>query len=301
MDLLQCMRAFIEVAQCKSFTVAGNQLGMSKGTITKQVAALEAELGVQLFNRNSKYVNLTGAGMVLLNGGNRLIDEFEALRSSVQGAASTIKGAIRIGTPPGFGNACLAPAVTAFLKKEPNVQIWLVIENGQTNLLRDGLDVSIRVAANMAPSSEISKLLGRAAVRLVASPGYLERHGEPRSPKELERHNCLLNARQSVTDTWRFNGPDGEVAVQVSGNLKSDLTSAIRLAALQDQGLAMLADYLVERDIEAGLLRPVMPDYEIQPVSISAVYPTRAHLPARVRVFLDFLKDYVKSERMLRS
>ena len=299
MDRLQCIRAFLEVAQAKSFTAAAGQLGVSKGTITKYVAALETSLGVQLFNRNSKYVNLTGAGLFLLNGGGRLMDEFEALCSGVQSTASNLGGTIRIGTPPGFGNACLAPAVAAFLQKEPNIKIWLVLEHGEADLLRDGLDISIRIATNPVSSSEISKFLGRSPVRLVASPAYVERCGEPRTPKDLERHNCLLNVRQSTTDTWHFVGPEGSVSVHVNGNLKSDFGSALRLSALQGQGLAVLAGYLIDADIRAGALRPVMPDYKIPDVTVSAVYPTRTHLPARVRLFLDFLKDWVKSETLL--
>ena len=299
MDRFQCIRTFIEVAQAKSFTAAARQLGVSKATITKQVAALEEDLGVNLFNRNSKHVSLTDAGAVLLDGGNSLIFQLNTLSANVQNVGANLRGIIRVGAPPSFGALFLAPAIAAFAQREPGVEIWLILDDGHADLVRDGLDMSIRVAANPISTSEISKLLGRAPQRLVASTEYLERFGIPEKPEDLKQHNCLVHCRKTPTNIWKFVGPNGDCAIHVNGSMKSNFSAPLRLAVLLGHGISILPGYVVEEDIEAKRLYILMEDYVAPELTVSAIYPTRTRLPPRVRAFLDFLKNWIRAEKYL--
>lgn len=291
MDRLHHIQVFVEVARARSFTAAARHLGMSRATVTKHVAALERLMDAQLLSRSTQHVGLTEAGTRLLDGGARLLGEFEALEAGVRDAVSEPRGLVRVGTPPSFGATHLIPAVAAFTARHPRISVSLLLDDGGGDLARDGLDLSVRIVPALKDASYIARLLLEVPQLLVASPAYIEEHGTPREPAELTRHNCLVHSLKAPTDTWHF----GEVAVRVEPRTRSNFGEALRSAALLGHGIAMHPIYMVDEDLRNGRLRRVLPNWEPTRLCIYAIYPRR-DTPARVRSLIDFLCDWLPRE-----
>lgn len=292
MDRLRHIEVFLEVARARSFTAASQRLGMSRANVTKQVSALERLLGVQLLNRNTQHVAPTEAGLSLLEGGARLLDSFDTLEAEVRRAVSEPRGTIRVGVPPSFGAVHLMPAVAAFIAAHPGVHVQLMLDHGDAELVRDGLDLSLRIAASLRDASYIARLLTRVPQVLVASPDYLRRRGTPACLADLPAHDCLVHILKSPAGSWAFGDAP---AVAVQGPVSANFGEALRMATLLGQGIAMHPAYMVEEDIAAGRLVVVLPDAAPAGLSIHAVYPQR-NVPVRVRAFIGFLADWLARE-----
>lgn len=294
-DRLRQIEVFLAVAQARSFTAAGHRLSMSRANVTKTIASLEARLGAKLLNRNTQHVAPTEAGLLLLQRAGPLLHEFEALEGAVQDRTRELVGLIHVGVPPSFGAAHLVPAVTAFTRANPGVQVVLCLDTGDAELVRDGLDLSLRIATAMKDASYIARLLVRVPQLLVAAPAYLARRGVPSTLDDLAVHDCLVHRLKSPTAQWSFQAETGTVTVPVDGPLAADFGEALRSAALLGEGISMHPTYMVADDIASGRLRVVLPGIEPVGLNIHAIYPQR-NVPARVRVFLDFLADWLPRE-----
>jgi DNA-binding transcriptional LysR family regulator len=295
MDRLRCLQVFVEVARDGSFTRAARRLGMSKGSVTKHVAALEHALRARLLHRTTKQVGLTDAGVSTLRSGRLLLERYEEIEADVRESGRGPKGVIRVGTPPSFGTHHLLPLVTAFAAQHPEVQIALSLDDGSANLIAQGLDLSVRIAPALEDASYIAQPLAKAPQVLVAAPAYLDRRGVPEAPEDLARHDCLVHSLKSPTSIWRFAAPDGPVAARVRGSVYSNFGEALRHAALLGQGISMHPYYMVAEDLAAGRLREVLPGYAPPELDIYVIFSSRQNLPLRVRRFLEFLKDWAKT------
>jgi DNA-binding transcriptional LysR family regulator len=293
MDRLQLIRTFLAVADSRSFSAAAARLRMSRASVTKQIAALESTLKARLFDRTTHAVNLTDAGVALLADGARLLDEFDALKLNLRSAKSAPSGTIRIGTPPSFGTFHLVPAIEAFRSAYPDIRIALTNDDGSLDIVKSGLDLSIRISHAMRDASTISRLLTRVPQVLVASPSYLERRGTPKAPKDLPRHNCLVHSVKSPTGIWQFRRDGDALRVRVSGSLWCNFGEAIRSTALLGAGISMHPTYMVDDDIASGRLRLVLPEYVPTSLDIRAIYAGR-DLPLRVSLFLEHLHGWLK-------
>lgn len=295
MDRLRLIRTFVAVANARSFTAASEGLSLSRAAVTKQVAALEDMLRVQLLSRTTHSVNLTDAGAVLLEEGPRLLGDFEALELKLRSATARPAGTVRIGTPPSFGASHVVPAIRAFSAGYPDIHIALTNDDGSLDIVRSGFDFSIRIAHSLRDASSISRLLMRVPQVLVAAPAYLERHGAPEVPGDLARHRCIVHTGKSPTGIWRFQRDRKAFQVHVAGPFWSNFGEAIRSAALMGEGISMHPTYMVDEDIQAGRLRQVMPDFIPTELEIRAIY-ARRDLPVRAALFLDHLRDWLKAE-----
>lgn len=291
MDRLKAIEIFAEVARGRSFTAAAVRLGMAKGNVTKHVKWLEERLGAQLLTRTTKSVSLTEAGLSLLEGGQDLLDRFDAVEMAVRGAVRAPKGTIRVGTPPSFGAVHLVPLVTAFSAMHPDIQFVMHLDDGRADIAGEGLDLSLRIAPSLKDTSLIAQKLGSVPQLLVAAPSYLATRGEPQTPEALSQHDCLVNALKSPTNFWTLTGPGGRRSVRVSGSMRSNFGEPLRHAALLGQGISMHPNYMVTQDIQEGRLRVVLPAYRPTGLDIYAVYPSRRNMPGRVRLFLEFLRE----------
>lgn len=294
-DRLRELEVFLAVAQARSFTAAGQRLGMSRANVTKLVAALEARLGTKLLNRNTQHVAPTAAGLLLASRSGPLLGEFDALQADVRDSAGRPVGIIRVGVPPSFGAAHLVPAVAAFTDEHPGMRVVLCLDAGDAELVRDGLDLSLRIASALKNASYIARLLVRVPQVLVAAPAYLERRGTPAGLEALRHHDCLVHRLKSPTDLWSFVEEGHIVSVPVEGRLAADFGEALRSAALLGHGISLHPTYMVAEDLAAGRLRAVLPAFEPVGLSIHAIYPQR-DVPARVRRFLDFLVGWIGRE-----
>ncbi|MHA3794449.1 LysR family transcriptional regulator [Sphingomonas sp. YL-JM2C] len=293
MDQLSCIKTFIEVAQTKSFTLAARRRGLSRASATKHVAALEKMVGARLLTRNSQFVSLTEAGITMLEGGVRLIEDLEGLGEKIQGRTAGLVGTVRVGVPPSFGAHHLIPAISAFFETVEDVEISLFLDDGSSNLVSEGLDVSIRIGETLQSTDEVAKLLGHAPQAMVAAPSYVDKFGMPCTPHDLREHRCLIHTLKSPSDNWAFDGPEGHTIVRVSGPIRANFGDPLLSAALMGEGITIHPNYMVREYVEAGRLVVLMPDYVPTGLRIHAVFPQRRFLPARIRVFLDFIKKWL--------
>ena len=294
-DRLRQLEVFLAVAQARSFTAAGQRLGMSRANVTKLVAALERRLEVQLLNRNTQHVAPTEAGMLLMGKADTLLQDLHALEATIRDSAVDPVGTIRVGVPPSFGAAHLVPAVAAFQRSHPRSRIVMCLDRGNAELVRDGLDLSLRIAMALKDASYIARLLVRVPQLLVASPAYLERRGAPGTIADLADHDCLVHMLKSPTGQWLFSEAGRVSSLEVTGPLVADFGEALRSAALLGEGISMHPTYMVADDIAAGRLTVVLPSITPAGLSIHAIYPQKT-VPARVRTFLDFLVKWLRRD-----
>jgi molybdate transport repressor ModE-like protein len=293
MDRLQCLRVFAEVARCGSFSRAAMQLSLSRGTVTKQVAALESAMGAQLLKRSSKQVALTEAGARVLASGRELLERYEAMEGEVRDAVHLPRGAIRVGTPPSFGTHHLMRRVAEFTARYPDIEVTVVHDDGRSDLVAEALDLSIRIAASLEDASYVAQLLMTSPQVVVAAPAYLRRFGRPATAQDLERHNCLVHTVKSESGIWRFRG-DPPREIRVRGTVRSNLGDALKQAALLGAGISVHPHYMVAEELEAGTLEALLPDDEPEAMDIHVVFSTRRNMPTRVRHLLEFLKDWAR-------
>jgi DNA-binding transcriptional LysR family regulator len=293
MDRLRAIEIFTEVARGRSFTAAALRLGMAKGNVTKHVKWLEELLGAQLLTRTTKSVSLTEAGLSLLDGGQHLLDSFDAVEATVRGAVNGPKGTIRIGAPPSFAAAHLVPLITSFSALHPDLQFAMHLDDGRVDIAGEGLDLSLRIAPSLKDTSLVAQKLGSVPQLLVAAPSYLAVRGKPKTPEDLSAHNCLVHALKAPTNFWTFTGPgklSGKKSVRVSGSMRANFGEPLRHAAILGHGISMHPNYMVAQDIKDGRLKIVLPAYQPTGLDIYAMYPSRRNMPGRIRLFLEFLR-----------
>jgi DNA-binding transcriptional LysR family regulator len=298
-DRIFTLRVFCEVAAGRSFTRAADRLGIAKATVTKHINRIEAAYGTRLILRTPRQVQLTEAGQRLLDGALPLLDEFGELEEFVRAASDSITGEIRVGATPALG-IYMAEAVKRFLQEHPATRITLTIDLGEANILAEVLDVSIRIFFAEANSGLVLFPLASTPQYVVASPGYLKGRKIPAVPSDLRDHDCLVHVRKSPTNIWRFEGPHGTESVRVGSPLRSNHGEALRAACVRGAGVLMHPAYLLEDDLKTGRLRRLMREFIPQSLSVYAVAPSR-QLPARVRLFVQFLKDWFEHDPVFRS
>lgn len=298
MDKLKAIEVFIEVAQGLSFSGAAQRLGMAKGNVTKHIAWLEQSLGVQLLTRTTKSVSLTESGLSLLENGRELLDRVDNIDAAVRQSVKEPKGMLRLGAPPSFGAFHLVPIITAFSSAHPDIQVVLYLDDGRTDLVAEGLDMSVRIATSLKDTSQVAQRLAIVPQLLVASPDYLRRRGTPQTIADLAKHECMVHALKSPTNIWTFMGEKqgqdtiGKTAVRVHGSIRANYGDPLRHAALLGHGISMHPTYMVMQDLQEGRLVSVLPQFRPVGVDIYAVFPSRKNLPVRVRTFLDFLRQW---------
>jgi DNA-binding transcriptional LysR family regulator len=293
MDRLAAIEAFVRVADSGSFSDAARRLNLSKSVVSRQVAALEADLGVRLLHRTTRSLTLTEAGRAFHDKATRILSDVDEAVTSVSRLQQAPRGRLRISAPTNFGIHHLVPAVPQFLDRYPEVELDLVLNDRFVDLVDEGFDVAVRVG-RLADSSLVSRRLAPFRAEVCASPAYLAAHGAPASPDDLAGRACLTYSYLDPVDEWSFATADGKPwPVTVHGRLRVNNADALRVAALHGLGLAYLPTFLVGDDLEAGTLVAVLQDYmpRRQGRAIHAVYPHARHLSPKVRAFVDFLAE----------
>lgn len=280
---------FAAVADHASFTRAAEALGVSKATVSKAVTRLEQALDTSLFNRTSRRLSLTPAGTRLADHARRIVEEGAAAEEAARSEIEELSGTIRLAAPMTFGLNHVSPLVAEFLVAHPGVQIDLHLSDARIDIVEMGFDATIRIAA-LPDSSLRARRLKDVRGHIVASPAYLDRMGRPDHPSALTRHACLSYAYTSTPDSWRLNGPDGEhFSFQPHGPLRTTSGDSMLDALRAGLGVAVLPDFIVERDLCAGRLEAILPQWSFEAVGVYLVTPPSRLRPARVEALLDFL------------
>jgi len=287
-NTLQEMAVFSRVVAAGSLSAAARELGLSPALISRRLAGLEARLGVRLINRTTRSLRLTDEGAGYYDTCTRVLAEIEEADAAVSAGRVEPQGALKVAMPASFGHQHLAPLIPEFASRYPKVRLALSLSDRNVNVIEEGFDLAIRIA-HLEDSSLAARRLAPNRRVVCASPAYLERHGTPRTPQDLAQHNCLT-ANDFVAN-WDYKGPDGKPgSVRVSGRYACDNWEVLREWALAGMGVALKSTWDVHRHLEDGSLISVCPGYTFgSDVAIYAVYPHRRFLPAKTRVFIEFL------------
>jgi DNA-binding transcriptional LysR family regulator len=280
---------FVKVVQTGSFSRAAIELGLSKATISKAVSRLEARLGSDLLQRTSRRLAPTDIGLQSMARAQRMLVEAEAADLEASEQAATPRGKVRITAPVFFGIAYVAPLLPDLFRAYPDVAIDLHLSDAVVDLVGEGFDLAVRIAA-LADSSLRARRLCAVRAVVVGSPDYFARHGTPTHPNDLAAHACLIYALGNDPGRWRFENADGEEAVVTPrGPLRSNSGEAFLPLLRAGCGVTVLPEFMVWQDFAAGRLMPVLADWWLGPLGVNLVMPPGGLRPARVQVVIDAL------------
>lgn len=286
---LEAMAIFAKVVELKSFSAAAEELKLSKATVSKAVSRLETRLGARLFNRTSRRLALTEAGLRLAEPAARLLADGEAAEDEILAQSARPRGLVRLASPMSFGLLEVAPLLPAFLAAYPEVSVDLHMSDEAVDLVGLGFDMALRIAS-LPDSSLVARRIGPVARHVVAAPAYLAARGRPTHPAHLAEHACLGYAYLPTPETWRFvNGAGEEASVRPGGPLRANNAEALLPALEAGLGLAVQPDFIVGESLAQGRLEVVLNDWSPPPVALHLVMPPGGPRPARVEVLAQFL------------
>lgn len=295
MDRLAAIQVFAQVVESGSFAKAADRLGLSTSAASRQVAELETHLQTRLLNRTTRRVSLTESGQQFYERAVQLMTDLAEAEQEASSAAVVPRGTIRLTTSVNFGVRHVAPAIAEFLERYPEVRFDVALSDRVVDLVEEGLDLAIRIGPPGADNL-VARKLGETRMVPCASPGYLAKHKAPKTPEDLAQHNCFTYEYVSPRHVWRFRDRSGaERAVRVTGRLHSNNGDLLAEVAARGAGIVFEPAFIVGPEVRAGRLVPLLQDFEPLPVPIYALYPSRKHLSAKVRRFVEFLIERFSS------
>ncbi len=298
MDKLDSMYAFTQVVEAGGFAAAARNMDVGRSTVNKLVIALENQLGVQLLHRSTRIVTPTATGLAFYEKCQQILADIEEAELSVTRLHGEPRGLFRINAPMTFGTIYLAPLIAEFMALYPQLQVQFTLEDRFVDAIAEGYDLLIRIAKPEPTASLVVQPLHATQQLLCASPAYLNEHGIPEHPTDLQQHTCLRYGYLSSGDQWRLLGKAGEFSITVSGKLCSNNGEVLAIAALQGLGIAQLPQFIVAPYLKSGQLTAVLPDYCLGDLAICVVYPVNRHLSTKVKLFTEFLSQNLQYQDM---
>ena len=294
MDRLDSMRVFVRVAELGSFSAVAQQMDVARSVVTRQVAALEAHLGVQLITRSTRRLALTTAGQSYLESCRDILGLVEAAESGLAAERQVPRGLLRLSVPLSFGLRHLLPLLMDFNVTYPEVTTEVDFTDNRVNLVEQGLDMAIRITRRLDPL-DVARRIGSSRMLVVASPDYLRRHGEPQHPEELAGRECLIYV-PAQSGGWTFTVDGSLQTFPVHGRMRANNGDALTEAAIRGLGITLQPSFIVASAIEAGWLQPILTDYPMPELGIHALLPSNRYVPHRVRVLIDYLAERIGSK-----
>ncbi len=292
-DVVHGMLVFSKVVEAGSLSAAARELGVSTAVVSRTLAALEARLGVRLVNRTTRSLHLTDEGASYYETSQRILAEIDEADAAVTSRRIEPQGVLKVALPASFGHQHIAPLIPRFAQRYPKVELALSLSDRSLDLIEQGFDLAVRIAELKDSSLAARKLAPNRRV-VCASPAYLRAHGEPKTPQDLAKHNCLVASwEHGFAMAWEYKSPVGKRGtVRVTGRYACDNWEVLRDWAVAGLGVALKSTWDVRKQLEEGALIPLLPGYDFgTDVGIYAVYPHRRHLPAKTRAFIDFLAE----------
>ncbi|MGE8187608.1 LysR family transcriptional regulator [Pseudomonas sp. NPDC086278] len=293
MSEMDDLAAFAVLIEAGSFTLAAQQLGCSKGQLSKRISLLEARFSVVLLQRTTRRLSLTAAGAALLPQAQALVVQVERARQALARLKDDMAGPVRMTVPVSLGETFFDGLLLEFSSKYPQVQIELDLNNSYHDLSRDGFDLAVRSEVGNDERLVARPLLAWHEMTC-ASPAYLEQYGEPTTPQSLAEHHCLLNSHYSGREEWLYHQQHELLRVRVSGPFASNHYSLLKKAALAGAGIARLPSYLLQAELADGRLRWLLRDYQTRRMPMYLVHPYQGGLPKRTQVLADYLMGWFK-------
>jgi len=291
---IQDLLIFSRVAALQNLSSVGTELGLTPGTISKRIQALEEGLAVRLFERTTRSIRITEEGRRFLEHVERVLVELDQARSSMAASSGKPVGKLKISAPHLVGRHYIAPAISSFMNEFSDIEVQIDLSDRNVNLHEEGYDIAIRSGA-LNDSTLIAKRLAADKIVIAASPAYLDAHGTPAEPEAIAGHKCL-----ALGDawTWSFGSGPEDVAIRVNARLRSDNSEVLRVAAVAGQGLMRSTELSLADDLTSGRLVPVLSQYlDNASTGVFALYVSGRHVLPRQRVFLDHMADWFRNHR----
>jgi DNA-binding transcriptional LysR family regulator len=291
MDRAAEMIAFVRVVESGSFSAAARQLALTPSALSKLVTRLEDRLGARLLQRTTRRLQLTPEGEAFFNRVRPILTAMEEAESEVSAAGAAPRGLLRLHCGSAFGMHQLAPAMPRFLARYPEVELDITINDQPPTLIEDSIDLAIRIGA-LDESSMVARRICNLERVICAAPAYLERCGTPRTPDDLQDHNCLWITSLPALRRWPFDTDEGIRVVHIAGNVVANNAETVLQLTVAGVGISRLPDVMVGEAVRCGELVPVLTDWHhVEPVPLFATYPSGRHLAPKVRAMVDFLVE----------
>jgi len=297
--LLEDLRLFCTVVRRRGFAASAQELGVSNALVSKRIAVLEQVLQVKLLHRTTRKVSLTEQGDLVYQRAQRILDEVDRLSEDVSKVRVDLSGRLRLCTSSGFGRNRLASAISEFSRRYPSLEIQLELLDRPVDLVAEGFQLDIRIGS-VNDASLIARRIARNARIICASPEYLKRWGEPTRLNDLAHHHCIeIRERDRDYGLWLLNGPNGNETIRIHGPLSASNGEIVHQWAIDGHGIILRSSWDVHPSIEKGLLVRILPEYQ-QVADVWAVYPARLFSSAKVRVFVEFLENWLEKSGISR-
>ena len=290
-------RTFLRTVDAGSFSAAARDMGLGQPTVSKQIAALEKHLGVQLVTRSTRSLSLTEEGRRFYQHSAAAVDAFGAAEAAARGDAA-VEGRLRIGCPVAFGQLHVVPHLPAFLAQHPAVSVELEMSDAVLDPVAQGVDMDIRIGA-LSDSALKARRIASARRITVVAPSYLAKHGAPETPEDLDAHDCMIFTRLQTGDAWPYLRDGAPVLVPVSGRIRADNSTAVREAVLMGMGIGLLPYWLVGQAVLDGRLVRLLEPFDPEPFPISVITPPRRFVPPRVTAFTAHLRQVYRDDPCL--
>lgn len=291
-QLLDGIVIFTNVVKAGSFTLAAENSGHSTSYISKEVNKLEARLGVRLLHRTTRSLSLTPEGELYYPLCKQMIEDAEEAENAIIGKQGEPHGLLRISCPMSYGCSTLSPILGKFTEKYPKIQLDIDLNDRKVDLVSDGFDIVIRATANLEDSSLISRKISESTSLVLASPEYLAKHGVPKHPYDLDRHKLISYSNMKQPNIWNFTDQKGEdIQVQVESHVLSNNSTLTIALGVAGQGIFHVPRFTLSDELETGAVVELFPDWPKTSIGIYMVYPSRKHMSAKVRSFIEFVMD----------
>lgn len=291
------LQLFVEVVRQGSFAAVARDRNLDPSSVSRAIAGLEEELGIRLFQRTTRQLSPTSAGMIYFERIEPLVEEIQQATDIATDVSGKPKGTLRVTASASFGLKCIVPLLPEFQRLYPDLTVDFLLTDAVVDLFAERIDVAVRLGL-LADSSLIAQQLMRTQYSVCASPDYLKRSPPLLHPNDLKHHNCLLFPLSGFRSRWIFKDRMGELSeIPISGQTVISSGIALQQCAISGMGLTLLPNWLIDDDLQAGNLVNVFPDFDVTATDFNSaawlVYPSRAYIPLKVRIFIEFLKQSI--------
>ena len=284
------LETFAAVVDAGGFSRAAERMETTPGAVSRRIAALEQRLGLRLFNRTTRALNLTEAGEHYYRDVSAILQALGDAEDRVSHLSESPSGDLRVAAPMSFAVRALAPLLPGFRARYPELRLSLDLDDRMIDIVAAGVDLALRIGP-LGDSSLVARRIAEFERVFCAAPAYLDRRGRPETPADLRRHDCLHYSNVGVREEWSLSGPDGMEIIEVQGPLCANNGDLLRRAAIGGMGICSLPEFIVTEDLAAGRLERVLADHHTPRLVLAAVWPSRRFVPAKVRAFVDYLVD----------
>lgn len=288
-DLL-ALQSFIAVVEAGGFSKAAEQQGASTAAISRRISGLEQALGIQLFRRTTRRIDLTEAGQQFYRDVVEVFSLLTEAEERIRVGKENVSGLMRVAAPMSFGIQRLASLLPEFMRRHPDLRIQLLLEDRHTDLIAEGIDVAVRIGT-LADSSLIARQISVVPRLFCAAPAYLEKRGVPATPDDLRHHSCLQYAQRGPREDWASILGLRPENLDIRGNLTANNAEVLKECAIQGLGIILLPDFVVADALADNRLHQILPDFSPEPFGLYAVRPSSRVIPARVRLFIEYLTE----------